>query len=156
MTTQFHYYPKTLAQAISGTLEAMENCRKTSNSMWLEKHRDTLKRLQKLLPSGSGFDAGSHIDEVENDATRGFRLRTSFHHMNDVGYYDGWTEHMVRVRATFHGLDITVTGSNRNDIKDHIAEVFRDALSYVLTLDEWLKAHDAMAQHASWSTAEAT
>ena len=45
--------------------------------------------------------------------------------MNDVGYYDGWTSHRVTVQASLaHGFVISVSGKNRNGIKDYISEVF--------------------------------
>jgi hypothetical protein len=48
--------------------------------------------------------------------------------MNGDGYYDGWTDHTVIVTPTFSGIDITVTGRDKNDIKNYIGEVFYDCL----------------------------
>lgn len=89
--------------------------------------RERLKKLQDLLPSGSGFDSGTQI----NDATRPDRLvlDTAFHHLSEHGYYTGWTEHSVIVTPSLvSGFDLRITGRNRNNIKDYIAEEFDYAL----------------------------
>jgi hypothetical protein len=50
--------------------------------------------------------------------------------MNDAGYYDGWTYHVVTVRPSLaFEIDLRVSGPNRNDIKSHIAETFHHALT---------------------------
>ncbi len=57
---------------------------------------------------------------------------TSFHHMNDGGMYDGWTEHAVTVKPSLaYGIVLKIGGRNRNDIKDRIHEEFQ----HTLTLD---------------------
>ena len=76
-----------------------------------------------ILPSGSGFDNGTQFD-VENSTMDKLVFTTSFHHMSEHGYYTKWTDHTVTVTPSFHGLNIKVSGRNRNDIKDHIAECF--------------------------------
>ena len=71
---------------------------------------------------------GRTID-IEKTTEQKLVFDTAFHHMNDHGYYVGWTEHRVTVRPSFYGLDIKVSGWNRNDIKDYIAECFDHVLS---------------------------
>ena len=88
---------------------------------WLEK---------QFLPSGSGFDSGTTIDRDVSCDTK-VVLNTSYHHMNENGMYDGWTDHKVTVRPTFHSPDITISGRNRNDIKDYMQNVFYDHLMQV-------------------------
>jgi hypothetical protein len=84
--------------------------------------------IRDRMPGGSGFDNGTTLDD---DATRTDKLvfRTAFHHMDESGGYDGWTEHTVIVTPAFGGFDIRVTGRNRNDIKAYIADTFHHALS---------------------------
>jgi hypothetical protein len=84
-----------------------------------------------MLPHGAGFDAGTSLDESQSHADKVI-FHTSFHHMNDAGYYDGWTEHTVTVTPSLiHGINLRVSGRNRNEIKDHIAESF----DYILRSD---------------------
>lgn len=92
-----------------------------------------LDLCKKHLPSGSGFDAGTQLDQDACEiAYREFPGRlwfeASFHHMDEYGGYDGWTEHNVVVVPVFGGFDIKVSGINKNGIKEYIAEVFHNAL----------------------------
>ena len=61
---------------------------------------DELMYIEKeILPSGSGIDSGTKIDLMNYDLNGHsyFRLRVSFHHMNDVGMYTRWTNHVIIV-----------------------------------------------------------
>ena len=85
---------------------------------------DSLDSLQSLLASGSGFNCGSKIDLDKSKPER-LQINTEFHHMNDGGYYDGWTDHAVTVRPSLAaGFDMSIGGRNLNDIKEYIASVF--------------------------------
>jgi hypothetical protein len=119
-----------IAQKIASTIAALRNCAASGNSEWLARHGETLATIERNeLPSGSGIDSGTRID-MERSTPEKLVFLVSFHHMNDVGLYDGWTEHAVTVRPSFvYGLDIRVSGPNRNDIKDYLTEVFQSALS---------------------------
>jgi len=119
----------TVTQKIAAALIAKTNCAKSGNDEWHAIWTARLDGIERnTLPSGSGFDNGTTID---HDATRGDRLvlLTAFHHMDDNGSYCGWTEHTVIVTPTFAGFDIRVTGRNKRDIKDYIADVFHACLS---------------------------
>lgn len=87
--------------------------------------------IREYLPSGSGFDSGTQLAFDIPD--KGMRPRlefwTAFHHMDEHGGYDGWTNHTVKVYPDFDGLRITVLGSNRNGILDYIGDVFYEALT---------------------------
>ena len=91
--------------------------------------REIAQLTEDLLPHGSGFDDGCHI--AESSKPDRIVIHTSFHHMTENGYYDGWTHHNVIVTPSMtSGFDIRVTGRNTsNDIKSYIAEMFDDALS---------------------------
>jgi len=49
--------------------------------------------------------------------------------MNDGGMYDGWTEHTVSITPAFAGINVSVSGRNRNDIKDYLGDTFQCALT---------------------------
>lgn len=87
------------------------------------------------LPSGSGFDTGTHLDW---DLSKPEKLvfNTEFHHMNDAGYYDGWTSHSVIVTPSLiTDFKLRVTGVNRRDIKDYIGDTFH----HIMERDEDFK-----------------
>lgn len=101
------------------------NCAKNGNEEWQQVWEEALAQCEELLPSGSGFDAGTKIEYASADK---IVLRTSYHHMDD-GSYDGWTEHTVTVFPNLaYGFGLRVSGSDKNGVKEYIADVFYDAL----------------------------
>jgi hypothetical protein len=120
-------YP--LYQKLAELVLAIDNCEKSGNSEWRVKHNEYLQKLIKqYLPSGSGFDAGTGLDICESNPQR-LVFTTAFHHMNDAGYYVGWTEHKVIITPSLaFGFDIRITGRDKNDIKNYINECFYSAL----------------------------
>jgi len=129
---------KTLIKAIASRICAIENCRKRPplNPDAKADHEATLRRLEKLLPSGSGFDDGTTID-LDRSTSDKIVLLTAFHHMDEMGDYDWWTEHTITVEPSFvFGLAIKVSGKNRNDINNYIAETFQCDLSQEIPDDK--------------------
>ena len=117
-----------LYEAIASACAARRNCDESGNTLWFERHTQRLCQYGEALPYGSGFDDGSHIDLQESSDTK-IVIRTQFHHMDEHGGYDGWTAHKVTVKPNLvHGITLTVSGRNRNEIKDYISETFDQAL----------------------------
>ena len=115
-----------LYREIADLLTAIDNCRRT-NTSWLARHSQSLRELKKRLPHGAGFDAGTAI--LADSTPERIVMHASYHHMNDNGFYDGWTEHDVIVTPSLTDeISILVTGPNRDDIKEYIAEIFYSTL----------------------------
>jgi hypothetical protein len=115
-------------------VQARINCltKDSDPQNWAGKHEDRIEEIMRDFPHGSGFDNGTTIDLGKSTGDK-LIFHTSFHHMNDVGMYDGWTEHTVTVRPSLqHGFRVVVGGRNRNQIKDMISEAFYDALRKVI------------------------
>jgi hypothetical protein len=106
------------------------NCAKSNNSTWQDKARETAETLCKdYMPSGSGIDSGTEFD-IDASNENKLVFKTSFHHMNDGGFYDGWTVHQITVRANMaQGYSLGVSGRDRNQIKEYLHEVYSSALS---------------------------
>lgn len=121
-----------LYQQLAQTLGAFINCRDgaVASPDWQDRHEEHLEKLVKEhLPSGSGFDNGTRLDLDESQPDR-LVFITSFHHMNDAGYYVEWTDHKVIVKASLAwGFRLLVFGKDKNQIKDYIRNVFQEALS---------------------------
>lgn len=119
-----------LYRALAQCLEAMANCRKSGNVEWLANHEErALALVREHMPSGSGIDNGCSLVVEKSDANR-ITFDTSYHHMDENGFYDGWTRHVVRVRASLaNAIDITITGPDRNQIKEYLHDVLREALT---------------------------
>ena len=68
-------------------------------------------------------------------------ISTSFHHMDEWGGYDGWTDHDIFISASFIDPEITsISGRDRNDIKDYIAQlILADLATRVLWTAEGIE-----------------
>ncbi len=115
----------TVCRQLAVLVQARLNCIKAGNDVWLDKHETAIVQLvQDTAPSGSGIDCGTRIDL---DASTGDKLvfTFSYHHMNDGGCYDGWTEHKCVVTPSLTcSFDVRITGRDRNEIKDYLHEVY--------------------------------
>lgn len=92
-----------------------------------EDHLDAMREfVENTAPSGSGFDSGIELEKAGGDKVV---FSTAFHHMNDVGYYIGWTEHKVKViPSLYNQYNLKISGHNKNDIKEYISDVFTNYL----------------------------
>jgi hypothetical protein len=114
---------------LASLIEARSNCIQSGNTEWRDKHEERAEQITKNhLPSGSGFDAGTTLDLGASTAER-LVFRTSFHHMNGDGYYDGWSDHTVIVTPSL-AFDYTlrITGRDRDDWKEYARECFSACL----------------------------
>lgn len=128
MGKAFH---KPLYVAIAQSLSAYHNAEKAGNAEWSEKHIQKVLSYTDYLPNGSGFDTGTSID-LNKSTEEKLVFLVSYHHMNSDGFYTGWTDHTVTITPSLvSGFDIKVSGRNKNEIKDHIAECFINALEQV-------------------------
>ena len=113
---------------IAHMIEAIKACDKAGNTEWSDKHSTTLDSIIKNGPSGAGIDCGTKLD----DSSTGDKLVlvVEFHHMNDNGYYDGWTGHKIIVTPSLmHGIDLKITGRNKNDIKEYLYDIYAQWLN---------------------------
>jgi len=116
-------------QVIAAAVQARINCQERSNTEWFERWTETIEKETGNLPSGSGIDSGVKFDY---DASMPEKLVFTFgyHHMDENGMYDGWTEHTLIVTPSLQfGFHIRITGKDRNQVKDYLYETFQYALS---------------------------
>ena len=112
---------------IAGLYVAYINCVAVSNKEYENIHMDKIEELvNKYLPRGSGFDVGTALHFEESNRNK-LVFVTSFHHMDENGYYDGWTDHKIIITPDLvFGYNIKITGKNKNDIKEYINSRFGD------------------------------
>lgn len=131
-----------LAQRVS----ASKNCAQIGNNTWEVKHDNAIEQLIEILPHGSGIDGTTELsfDESKEDK---IVITSSFHHMNDVGMYDGWTDFKLVIRPSLiHGFTLKVIGSfprKYSDTRDYLAEIFSHALDQKLIMEITGKGNDA-------------
>jgi len=132
--------PRKLYQILAGSVQARLNCLKgpyTDEVLdWTVKHTDTIETLVKnFMPSGSGIDSGTKID-LDQSTSEKLVFHFGFHHMDENGMYDGWTDHKLTVTPSLQfKFNLSISGRNRNDIKDYLHETYSYALNEVLEWD---------------------
>lgn len=116
-------------QEIASRLVARENCAKSGNEEWYDKHQDVIDKIMAGAPSGSGIDSGTKFNEEKSNENK-LVFETAFHHMNDGGMYDGWTEHQIIVTPSLtFGFELKITGKDRNQIKEYLYDVYSQWLN---------------------------
>lgn len=88
-----------------------------------DPHLEIIEMMEKELPSGSGIDNGCEIDLEKSNPSK-IVIKTSFHHLNKAGYYDGWSNHTVVIKPGFGMFYLNITGKDRNGIKQYLYDVF--------------------------------
>ena len=110
---------------LASRIDAVQNCIKHNNSEWQAKHTEAIDEIMRnTSPSGSGIDNGTTLNWERSSGDK-LVFETAFHHMDENGYYDGWTEHTITVRPSLlSDIDLTICGRNRNEINDYLHEVY--------------------------------
>ena len=118
-------FTKPLYQRLASLVGARLNCIAKGNDAYLATHTERIEALVKEhMPSGSGIDSGTKLDLDESTSEK-LVFTFGFHHMNDAGVYDGWTDHKAIVTASLQfGFSLRITGRDRNGIKDYLHETF--------------------------------
>lgn len=122
--------PAPLCERLASAIGARQNCIAAHNLEWRDRHQSRIEALaQHELPRGSGVDSGCKVDLDRSTADR-IVITTAFHHMDENGYYDGWTEHTITVKPSFIGrFSLKISGRDRNGIKEYLSDLFYHALS---------------------------
>jgi len=119
-----------LYQQIPSTINARQNCESSGNSDWYDKHGCLLDHMERnYLPSGSGIDSGCTLIKDRCDV---IVIESSYHVMNDGGYYTHWIDFKVTVRPSLQfNFELTITGAfgKDQDIKDYLYDLFNEVMN---------------------------
>lgn len=99
-----------------------------SNNGYAERWKDAIdKMVYENLVCGGGF-CNIHFDYEESRVDK-LVIWFSYHHMNDAGFYVGWTDHKLIITPSLvNDIDMRITGRDKDDIKNYFYEVFDIAL----------------------------
>lgn len=112
-----------LASKIGSAIFHRENDSENSEALFLKFESEAEEIVKNEFPSGSGVDSGTKID-WECTTKNQIVLNADFHHMDDNGYYDDWTEHNVVIKPDWTGINLKVTGKDKRQIKEYLADLF--------------------------------
>lgn len=113
-------YVKSVVQFIAASVYQIRN----GTNYEYEHDLDTLVRY--WMPSGSGIDCGTRIDIVKSTSTK-LIFTFDFHHMNQDGFYCGWTNHKLIVTPDFEDFNMRITGQHPSRQR-HNTQYFHDYL----------------------------
>jgi len=116
-------------QEMARLVVAIENCKKSGNTEWEEKHGDKISEMMtKYLPHGSGIDNGVNLSEKTNANRLVFIVE--FHCMDEMGGYCGWRSYTLTIKPDLSfGFTIHITGNDFHGLKDYLADIFDSALN---------------------------
>jgi hypothetical protein len=147
-----------LYRALATKVEVLRNADVAAQRFnWSREHRHEMDQrthgslmflINSHMPSGSGIDIGTNLDSKK---TREDRLvfNISFHHMDEHGAYDGWTDHQVIVTPSLTSeFTLRITGKDRNDIKEYLYETFAYALKQDVDAYEYERREAAKHESA--------
>lgn len=141
--------PEPLYRVIARTLQARANCIAEGKAYIAARlmHEDNLRDIERnLLPSGSGIDNGCKL-EMPDEYDGTFTMTFGYHHMDENGFYCGWTQHAIAVRPSLvSDFDLDMESDledfdDRDDLEDYLAQVFDYTLSRPVQWDQERKAY---------------
>lgn len=101
----------------------LDNVQRT-NSLDDEYDLETL--VKAWMPRGSGIDCGTKLD-IEKSTPVKLVFTFDYHHMNEHGFYCGWSSHKLIVTPTFDDFDMRIIGQHPSR-KRHQTDWFHDYL----------------------------
>jgi hypothetical protein len=114
----------TVYQQLATLITARLNCEKSGNTLWYVLHSESIEAIMKGAPSGSGINSGTEIT-LDMCSPEKLVFQFSYEFMDENGYYDGSKLYRLTVRPSLaFGINITINGSNRDEIKEYLREVY--------------------------------
>ena len=126
---------------IASAVQARLNCAEhpDTHSFWFGRWSERLEGYEtEQLPSGSGIDCGTKINLDESTGER-LVMTLSYHHMNESGMYDGWSEIQIVVAPSLiHDISLDITAIDaaqpEEDMEllfDYLGDLYQSALTEV-------------------------
>ncbi len=127
-----------LYAAVAGALLALKNCRERDliSQAWENKWEEYLKRCEKALPLGGGFDLPPtvHTDEITPDL---ITIKGNFHPTDPYGGYKAWLPYTVKVTPSLaNGFNLKVVCRDRL-LREFIHGEFEHALATEYPLSQF-------------------
>jgi hypothetical protein len=110
---------------LNSRVQAYQNCLINGNVEWMDKHYEHIIGMLENLPHGSGID-GKFILQTEECEKQKLVFFLEYHHMDEHGGYDGWTEHNLIITPEFGDFKMKITGRNKNGIKEYLQDLLRE------------------------------
>lgn len=112
---------------LARTIGAFKRCDDANE--WKERWKEYISELvEEYFPSGSGFDNGCTLD-LDASSEEKLIISAPYHAMDSNGYYSGWVNYRIAVRASLaFGAIVRVSGPSHDGLKEYVADVFHNVL----------------------------
>jgi hypothetical protein len=130
---------------VAHALSSLVNARIQNEKLWgkTKEAHECIDKISQIcsdhMPRGSGIDQGTKflLDPSTPDK---LVFQVSYHHMDEHGFYDGWSDFTLFAKASFTepAGTLFLKGRDRNDIKDYLYDIYHDALGQTIAWD-WEK-----------------
>ena len=121
-------YP--LYKKFAMTLNAYQNCVKSSNLEWENIHGQKIEDYIEELPHGSGIDGKTSFD-FEKSTPNKLIFHIEYHYMDENGFYAGWYSYKIIVTPSLQNdFNLNIVGKDTpNMAKEYLYETFQYAFS---------------------------
>lgn len=123
----------TIIQAIAQSVDARINCIDRNLLPGVGINENKIEELIEQLPFGGGIDYGVEIDYERSNSDR-IVINSTYHVMNDDGYYTGLINYRVIITASLlFGIDVNVVGNfssnmSARGVKEYLIDLYNNAL----------------------------
>lgn len=87
----------------------LENAK--SNTVNTDYEYDLETLVKGFMPSGNGIDCGTKLD-IEKSTPTKLVFTFDYHHMNEHGFYCGWSNHKLIVTPRFEDFSMRIIGQH--------------------------------------------
>lgn len=131
-------------QELAILVAAYQRCLSAENTLWIERHYERIQDIMAAAPAGAGIDCGTVLWPTTSKPNR-LVFGLSFHHMDENGMDDVWTDHTLIVTPSLAwGYEMRFTGRNRNEIKEYLSQVY----------SAWLASESRTSGSEAWLAEE--
>ena len=126
-----------LYRELASRIVARNNCVKSSTLEWKGKHEEVISQLIDKLPHGSGLDSDWRINYEKSQPDR-IQLYTSYHAMDENGFYDGWIDFTLTITPSLlSGFHLNISGvfGKYQDIKEYLYDILNYALNQRIDME---------------------
>lgn len=143
-----------LSELIANTVQAWHSTKgRERYTVAHDGHGLTLEQIElDLLPSGSGIDSGTSLD-LDKSTGEKLVFLSSFHTMNENGFYTGWADFTVIVEPSLiHGLLLKVKGRNGCRLDADLRDCLYQEFECVLTSRVYYDTHLQKFRDERWAS----
>jgi len=119
-------------QEIASVFNVYVNCKTSNNKEWEINHYNKIEKIiDTYLPSGSGINSGVSFN-FDLSTSKKLIFTSSFHYMNNNGFYDGWIDFKIEIKPDLQFLyNMKIIGDFTKDkqLKDYLYDLFSECFN---------------------------